>query len=135
MEPRAGFDPATNSLRGCRSTGLSHRGVCSELSEIRIFKTFGRKQPTVVHLKIFYSVIEIKMCLCIIRWWVATASTTLYVNLNWDHPFMRLIFSLSSGSIKETLQLQPILLLLQQSMLLVTPLFLQYPLVFLLLRI
>ena len=27
MEPRAGFDPATNSLQGCRSTGLSHRGT------------------------------------------------------------------------------------------------------------
>ena len=27
MEPRAGFDPATNSLQGCRSTGLSHRGI------------------------------------------------------------------------------------------------------------
>ena len=27
MEPRAGFDPATNSLQGCRSTGLSHRGM------------------------------------------------------------------------------------------------------------
>ncbi len=29
MEPRAGFDPATNSLQGCRSTGLSHRGTQS----------------------------------------------------------------------------------------------------------
>ncbi len=45
MEPRAGFDPATNSLRGCRSTGLSHRGVYCELSGIHIFKTFGSKQP------------------------------------------------------------------------------------------
>ena len=27
VEPRAGFDPATNSLQGCRSTGLSHRGT------------------------------------------------------------------------------------------------------------
>ena len=44
MEPRAGFDPATNSLRGCRSTGLSHRGTYCELSEKHIFKTFGNKQ-------------------------------------------------------------------------------------------
>ena len=26
-KPRAGFEPAANSLRGCRSTGLSHRGT------------------------------------------------------------------------------------------------------------
>ena len=44
MEPRAGFDPATNSLRGCRSTGLSHRGIYCELSETHILKTFGNIQ-------------------------------------------------------------------------------------------
>jgi hypothetical protein len=35
MEPRAGFDPATNSLQGCRSTGLSHRGMST--GQVRIF--------------------------------------------------------------------------------------------------
>ena len=29
VEPRVGFDPTTNSLQGCRSTGLSHRGTTS----------------------------------------------------------------------------------------------------------
>ena len=36
MEPRAGFDPATNSLQGCRSTGLSHRGT-QQLTNYLIF--------------------------------------------------------------------------------------------------
>ena len=40
MEPRAGFDPATNSLRGCRSTGLSHRGTYCEMKETTILKLF-----------------------------------------------------------------------------------------------
>ena len=44
MEPRAGFEPAANNLRGCRSTGLSHRGVYSELSDIHVFKIFGSRQ-------------------------------------------------------------------------------------------
>ena len=87
MEPRAGFDPATNSLRGCRSTGLSHRGVCSELSEIHVFKTFGRKQPHRGTPKTFCSIIEIKMCLCVIRCWVTTASKSLCMNLSLRHPF------------------------------------------------
>ncbi len=29
VEPRGGFEPPTYSLRGCRSTGLSYRGVGS----------------------------------------------------------------------------------------------------------
>jgi hypothetical protein len=63
MEPRAGFDPATNSLRGCRSTGLSHRGVSSKLSEIHVFKTFGSKQSPQRYSTFFCSVIELKKVL------------------------------------------------------------------------